>query len=317
MGTFFCIYSGCDCEEEERSIEHIVPVAIGGPDRLVTNDVSRRANNDAGRADASLVDSFVMKIERWRHAISGRNGIPDVAIRGVVDVGDARVPAQLTIGANRQQDELWVKPSVVRVGPGRYDVSCRAEDLDRIVTDIQRKSGGERPRTETSHATAVTRIEASLQYKEDELWRGVVKMAIGTAHRALGSEWSRTETAALLRSALNSPDNVDWSTFPIRGQIWPHTSEDQARFNGAISCGEDHHVLLVLNTEEGVAFNVLLFGKYNGTIQLAQQRSPAVELGHAIVVDATERKLSEMTFAEFVRRRVGEAPPSDGSPLPT
>ena len=317
MGTFFCIYSGLDCDESERSTEHIVPVAIGGPDALTVDDVSTKANNDAGRrADASLVDSLVIKIERWRHAIEGRNGVPDVNLDGMVDVGGAKIRAKLRIGASADEDQLWIQPSVKRVAKGQYEISCHANDRERILADIQRKNGGEPLRMQTTAATSVTTIEMSPAYREDELWRGFVKMALATGRRVLGAEWARGETAAVLRAALSSPDGADWSAMPIRGKIWPHTGEDQDRFNRVMSCGEDRHVLLVVNTDDVVAFNALLFGKYNGTVQLTTHRWPGFELGHAMVVDPTKRALVELPADDFVLRRLRRDPPCENAPAP-
>lgn len=74
-GQFYCIYTGQHCPEADRSDEHIIPYSLGGSNQLVTRDVSKKGNNDAGSSvDALLINSWFVAQERWRLKLKSQNG---------------------------------------------------------------------------------------------------------------------------------------------------------------------------------------------------------------------------------------------------
>jgi hypothetical protein len=63
--SFYCIYTGENFPETDRSEEHIVPYAIGGSNQFTTIDVSKKANNDAGsQIDSILINSWFISNDK-------------------------------------------------------------------------------------------------------------------------------------------------------------------------------------------------------------------------------------------------------------
>ena len=320
MPEFYCIYSGELHDVAERSDEHIVPYSLGGSNQLVTRDVARIPNNEVGRtADSRLINNFFMAYERWQRGIASEDGsIPSVEFRGKVKIADEWSKATFRINPDRTT-ELVVPPSVESDwGELRFKISCNPDDLPGIAGNIEKK-GAKRglsfrllEHAESTREVTIPepQMAAGFSFEFDTMALGFVKMALATGHHVLGYTWSQSVHADRLRGALHDAvDDVDWAKHAIHGSIWPDAS---ASLDQVLSAGPDRHVLFVSNNNP-LAFYALLFGKYNGLVQLAPGvwNGPGLSPGEGrvIVIDTATRRVFEFRFGEYVHPRTARTLP--------
>ena len=320
MSQFFCIYSGELHDEGERSDEHIIPYALGGSNQLITRDVARIPNNEVGRtADSRLINNFFMANERWERRIASEDGhVPTVEFRGQVRIGDEWTKATFRIHPDRTT-ELIVPPRVESDWKElNFKIACDPNDLPGIAANIEKK-GTKRSlpfqlldHTKSTNEVTIPEPEmaAGFSFEADTMALGFVKIALATGHRVLGYQWSQSEHADRLRGALrDQADDIDWEQHAIHGSIWPNAD---AGLNQVLSAGPDRHVLLVLNNNP-LGFYALLFGKYNGLVQLAPGVWQGAGLlpgeGRVIVIDTGTREVFEFRFGEYVAHRTAKTLP--------
>lgn len=82
----YCIYTGKEFKEDEMSVEHIIPLSLGGCDDF-TIMVEKGINSDLGNEiDGKLAEDFLVKIKRARENIKGHSRkTVKLDVRGRVD----------------------------------------------------------------------------------------------------------------------------------------------------------------------------------------------------------------------------------------
>lgn len=313
MSEFFCIYTGLMMPESERSDEHIIPFSLGGTNKFVTRDVSKRANNQVGTlADGSLINNFFMAHERWERGIASEDGhVPGIEFRGSVEIEGRQVRSTFVINADRVA-EIRMAPDVSSDWANlKFLIACDPKDFKRIARDIERRGrskgfdfklldhAGEQRSVEIPQPS----LEAGFSFDMTSLCRGFVKIALGAGHWVLGNSWSTSIHADGLRAVLNAPGDVDWGKHAIHGSIWPMTDENTHGLQQIFGVGYDRHVIMVSN-QNPLGCYVLLFGKYDGMIQLAPDVWSSQELppgnGRVLVVDSRTREFWEFKLDEFI-----------------
>jgi hypothetical protein len=317
--TFFCVYSGREHPDSVRNLEHIVPYALGGTGEFGTRDVSTKANSDVGSiADGPLINHPLVTIQRWRLQIKAQSGeIPGISFRGTIDIDGSAVETRYDIHPDGSV-ELTTMPKVESDWLNRkFRVRCDPrglpEILDNIIGKGQKKGlpislddirvqSSEQKRIE--HPT----LSADLSFGLFDLCPGFVKMALGTGHLVFGNAWSRSPDAELLRKVINERDPARRNAIPLHGQVWPNTpGGDLIKRNCYID--DDKHVLVVLN-QQPVAFSALLFGQFDGFVQLAERPIEGTGLkpdkGVVFVICCKTRQVASYDWEEFLRNQMIE-----------
>lgn len=304
--SFFCIYGGAEHPASERSIEHIVPFAIGGPDSFTTTDVSKDANSRMGTAgDVALVEDPRVLLHRIRLSLAGRSGaLPSMPLQGTAVIAGRTRRVTYTLRAGLAP-VLKIHPEVLRHDRSA-NIDCGPEDLEGILGNLDRKF---RKRGLTldlvgahSQRTLVEdpRITANLSLGVHAFDRAIVKMALGTAHFALGYAWSRTERADNLRQHIGSSDPT---TLPRLDGTIPMTGTP-AEVKELWGLGPDRHVIALVNPPHApLIFQCLLFEDIYGMIKLADAPWDEQLIGHewglVFVIDCRSRALHCHTVLEF------------------
>lgn len=311
MSTFYCIYGGSEYPAEQRSLEHIVPYALGGPADFGTNDVAVVNNNNVGtRVDKMMVSHPFIAIERWRLGLKGSSGeVPSIVFPGTVDVNGKTLRVKCFLHPDGTV-ELQTIPEVQSDwSGGEFSINCDPAELARITADIEKKAakkGISFPQVGlTPTFSSRVRIENPTIATEwgvgiFDLVPGFVKMALGTGHLVLGYPWSRSSDADLLRSVINEADPEKWRKINLHGFVWPN-GEDP--LGNRMSLGNDHHVLAVINSGT-LVFYGLLFGRFHAFIQLARGvwQGPELPPGSGVVfsIDCCQRKMTQHDYGQFV-----------------
>jgi hypothetical protein len=313
--TFFCIYTGKNWPENERSKEHIVPYAVGGSNGFVTYDVSHEGNNKAGAsADAEMINNFFVANERWQRHIASEDGsVPTIELAGTVQIDGRDVRAKFLLRPDGTK-ELITYPEVVSDwAGGHFKIACDPAQLSEIAANIEKKGkkrGLDFKVLEGLQASKSVQVEkpvmaSALEFKVDTMARGFIKMALATAHHVLGYPWSKGSEAGQLRACLGESGDVDWEKHYIRGATWPCSALND-EMKGLFSAGPGRHVLAVLNLNP-LSFSALLFGRYDATVLLHDgvwsQSGPAPGDGAVVVVDSGTRDVWQLPFKEFIARK--------------
>lgn len=313
-GKFFCIYSGKEYDDCERSEEHIVPISIGGSNEFVTKDVQRKANNDAGSMiDAPLIDSWPITNERWRLNLKSQSGsVPPVVLDGTIDVNGRTVKASYHIKPNRSVELISVPEVNCDWASGTIKIGCDVKDLEKIAANIERKAERRGIKLDRSKLTDKAGqsillenpfINAQLTFDVNALTPCILKMALATGHLVLGERWSRGDDAELIRKAMWEPDRSNLKTHKIPGSVWPNCA---ATLKPVTDIGPDRHLLMVLNTGP-LSFYCILFGQFEGMIQLQKDVWVGPELsigdGRVFIIECKSRHLESLSFGQFVSKR--------------
>src|SRR5687767_15604224 len=84
-----CIYCRCElnsnvpADDFTGTLEHILPLALGGSAAFATPDASKKYNNDFGSSiDARFADQLPLAIKRHKFRIPGQSGkVPPIALK--------------------------------------------------------------------------------------------------------------------------------------------------------------------------------------------------------------------------------------------
>lgn len=120
---FTCLYCGYPKPQEESTLEHAIPRALGGahgPDRYKLRNICKKCNNDLGSfVDASFAKSWFVTnaLAMAAHKLyDGMNEVPlPLTCLGPIDVADLQIPSDYVA-------ESWVGPS------GEFMVWVRPKD---------------------------------------------------------------------------------------------------------------------------------------------------------------------------------------------
>lgn len=97
----YCPYSDREIPEAEASLEHIIPLSLGGDDRL-TIRVDRQVNSQVGHdIDGPLANDFLLSQRRAQYDARGHSGKePEFVVKKAYDA-DSGAPLQAIFGNRR------------------------------------------------------------------------------------------------------------------------------------------------------------------------------------------------------------------------
>jgi len=228
--------------ERTRSVEHIVPWALGGSNGCATNDVSTKANNDLG-SEIDAPFSNLLPIAFHRHALKleGQSGaIPPVVFDAVATKNGT--PAEVTFHADGRVEfvpKLRVDRNPIVAGAEKLSLGGGRVDVERVLKGMREKAErtGKKFHAITGEPLG-SAADFEAQYEMVELdqfklldvlprfpefnqkvWaRGIMKIALGVGHKVLGPEWTFGEWGGLLRRCL-SDDESQWPKRQLRGRL--------------------------------------------------------------------------------------------------
>lgn len=209
--VFFCLYCGTDRPENERSLEHPLPQAIGGA-AWGTRHVCDECNRYCGREiDRPLASDFFVLDMRHRYEIPDARGVvppaPRKYGRGIpsgrrieVESGRDAITARCLphrISAIETQEHYVVDPNdAARI------LRLRAERIRK-----QRGAGFEvRAQLGQTDGNPDDRVQIDYSVSADVWPRFGAKLGLGLGARGMGDAWLRSDWAAWLRARLRGSD---------------------------------------------------------------------------------------------------------------
>lgn len=320
-------------DSDTRSVEHIIPWALGGSNGLTTPDASTSANNDLGsEVDAPFSDTLPLAIKRHQLQLESQGGnIPPIVWRGESADG---IAGTMTIFPDGRA-ECALEKSVERPAHGQsgpFLVTGSRAELEPILTGMLK---GMKKRGETAYSQdgqllkslddfwdasqqkMVEQLKLRVDYFNREAWtRGVLKIALSAGHKLLKEEWTFGPTAALIRQIVTHP-RAQWQQAP-RGFIAGEFDRSLRIALGKTSKvrDENKHTIAVLPADDsgngvlaislfggdGVPESVIGIGKLPQSIIDALNREDNGDTVMGYRVDPTTRTTEEITFGEIDER---------------
>ena len=221
MKCIFCM------NERAPSDEHIFPLGIGGS--LTIDRVCRECNSEIGsRVDSALTDNFLIRVRRAQLGLAGNSGKPPTIYEHLLGVGtlSGDNEGNVHIKFNEETRKLDI-----RAIPHLKDVSAESGVVSRqIIVDVrdrgkipkiiqrERKRYGLPPLSDdelaeevnraTQTVTTIVNPQVQLKFSINFafLRHAMIKIAYELAFLWLGEDYLDDPLAAVLRSAILSPD---------------------------------------------------------------------------------------------------------------
>lgn len=278
-----CIYSGLHLDDQDEklktSLEHVIPLSLGGSNQFTTRDVSSDANSKAGNriddAVASLLP-FLMLRQKYK-LVGNRKTIPNVKIKGeFIDIG-AR--ANLDIKSNGELDFRFIDEQRTE---GKIFTISTTEERARFLLNGRLQSAKGRNLsllTPYGQITDEEDIEVALELadrNEGKRFKGsiqintleyhfavanlMVKIALGLGHKVLGPEWTFGPGGHLLRQNLYRRP-TDRGLSNVSGSI--HAESPDTLIN-VFHIIPDHHVMAIIPMGKTTLAVISLFGGETG-----------------------------------------------------
>lgn len=273
--------------ERTRSVEHIVPWALGGSNGCATNDVSTKANNDFGtEIDAPFSNLLPVAFHRHALKLKGQSGaIPPIVFDAVATKNGA--PAEVTFHADGRVEcapKLRVERKPIVAGAETLSLGGGRVDVEQVLKGMREKAErtGRKFHTITGEPLdSVADFEAQYemvdldQFKlldvlprfpefNQKVWaRGIMKIALGVGHKILGPEWTFGEWGDLLRRCL-SEDISRWPKDQLRGRLTCRLPGEISTVLGMTPASIDNyeHVVAILpaDNDRQLMMVISLFG---------------------------------------------------------
>lgn len=288
-----CIYAGAELKlddlELKPSPEHIIPLSLGGSNGFVTNDVSVKANNRAGKEiDDRVVSLFPVAILRNRFRLAGhRKKVPDIRMEGSFLDMESHPAATMVIDADGSVG-FDVKGTQTSEGQA-IQISGTEEWVKRILGYRLRQAqhhgsyltgplGDIRDEEDIRIAVAISPSELGREFKSElvvnlrayqrSLQHFMVKIGLCIGHRFLGKEWSFGPDGNLLRHSL-FPKGDSFSS-KVRGQLY---ADIPAPIKDMLDLAPDRHSIAALRFGNTAVVFVALFGGDLGISAIGLSRS--------------------------------------------
>ncbi len=279
-----CIYTGVDLNPTDDKLkpshEHIIPLALGGSNQFVTDDVSADANSRAGKeVDDAVASLLPFLMLRHRYKLRGnRKTIPNVKLAG--EFLDLDAAARLDITAdgnlsfqfeNEQQTEGRLFTLASTEERVRFLLKGRLAQAQKRQMSLITPFGEISDEEDIEIALMLADRNEGKQFKghitidvrkyHHAFARLITKIAIGLGHRVLGPEWTFGPGGHRLRQNLWR--KLDDRSIPeIRGTLQADLPENLNKMFGPV---DDHHVMSVLPGGGHTKAVISLFGGAAGT----------------------------------------------------
>ncbi len=273
-----CIYTGVllDTSKPETapSREHIIPLSLGGSNQFTVHDVSREANNIAGKKiDDEVSSHLIFLMLRNRFGLSGHRGtVPSVDLHGVFD--DIGAEAKLSIDPDstlrvkfKKEQEVSDAKVVIKTDEVRMrellgyrlvqanrnsnylktplgDIKDQ-EDIDIFLEIAEREGAG----------TFRHGFSINLRDFQTSLQHFAIKIALCLGHQQIGAEWTFGPDGNLLRKAL-FPQNFK-SIPKINGSM---QSDLNKTMHEMLCLRDDQHSIAFLRHGNIATAMIALFG---------------------------------------------------------
>ncbi|WP_137786724.1 HNH endonuclease [Sphingomonas sp. 3P27F8] len=201
------------------SLEHAIPYSLGGSDGLATHDACVGCNNSLGDSvDAECINQPYIVILRQTHSIRGHGRtVPDLTLPATSTIGNE--PATM-VRPHNEPATFRHKPIVLRQHETYGEQVLVVGDHGQVTGIVEGIAAKSKRRGESvidpttgqpmdiAASIAAAEREQFGEYKVgfpmelDALRRGLIKIAFGFAHLALGWHWTGSKHARRMRAVV-------------------------------------------------------------------------------------------------------------------
>ena len=280
MANRRCIYTGNEIDSSDpmlsESIEHIIPLSLGGSNKFVTCDVSRGANNRAGNEIDDAVTSLIsVAMLRNKFKLAGHRGkIPNVRFDGFLSDIDAHPEASMIVDSDASV-KFEIKGSQTQ-SQQTVQISGTEGWVEKMLTHKLRQAkhhgnylstpfGDIRSEGDIRASVNLAPRESSSEFKFDlvvdlrahqrALQHFVVKVALCIGHLILGPEWTFGPDGIMLRDALFPRGGEFFSK--VRGTLY---AEVEGPIKGMLDLAANRHSIAMFRFGNTAVVYIAMFG---------------------------------------------------------
>lgn len=323
MGKFICAYTGEEFADSERSVEHIVPYAIGGPDSFTLGVVSKKANSEVGRlVDAPFVSNWFIASKIFFLGIAGRNGKkPQLKwFNSETDLAGTRYKLSTFYADTESGWKFFIKDlKRVTTDPvtGKRHISylVKPEEAEAFLKKVRKRYTDNGVIAEFSTGEHIYEknplVRGKVSFDLFDFEKEFIKIALGTAVHKLGTDFIKTPDAQHLRDGLWATSRVAATKAKIRGVIWPNFSDQPM---AKIFRSGNNHIIALINVGNQVVCFILLFGIFPGIVQITNHTDAfksRIRNGVVIEIDPINRTFVESDYIDYLRHRFTNNEPDE------
>jgi hypothetical protein len=294
--SFRCAYCIRVLDDTCRSIEHVVPRALGGS--LTTERVCRVCNNRVGQeVDEPLVRSFLVRQSRHRYQVPDpRSGhcVPAPRLDGVWEDGTRGF---LEFGG----DEIRgvVVSEAVRVGDAAWRVAIPDDAPDDLLPRVLRRL--EKRENAVAHVGCTApmpeqTVTANYTMRMEWWPRFGAKVGLVVGSSLFGDDWLDQEAAKDLHQTL-------WNRPVEKGQLPPIPTRVAGSGIESLFAPPEHVVGTMPAYSSGLRAMICLFGELLYAVPLGRD----AEDWSVWVLDPLERTRRKISHDEWMLEAVGRA----------
>lgn len=285
-----CPYLLKPLQPAQRSNEHVIPDALGGPEGFSV-EADRTENSKFGEGlDGAFVNDDLLKAAAASYGIESRSGVVTLQVKGELEFEDKKIAANIEHGGTGRPT-LHPRIPVSRIDEG-YEIYADERKLDKHVKDVVRNN-----RAKGVDLNAVNRrplraaFRGRISHSMFAKTKGLLKIGYLALAYTFGDDFLNSNAGTTFRSGIASKnsselDQTELDNAPSLFRSLPY--EDSAR-----------HVIAAVRFENCYSVYVSLFGNEVFTRQfsypLAVQALQSAQ-GEIFVVDAKKKTFSNRQF---------------------
>jgi hypothetical protein len=293
MTTFRCPYCLQVLPLSARSVEHLLPAAVGG---ALTTDACGSCNAQfADEVDKPFLRDLWMREDRHRHQVTERRGRLTPAPRVRCELSDG-TPAVAVLDRSGWYAELlpteeWVDENTFRFSIDANDIAARDKKVARMEKQL-----GQPVKVASTRSRIIEHPEVKLHYEvEATMWpRFGAKLALGVGALALGSDWLGSAHAQWLHDVLwDNPTTPPEPFGPLAPMPTTFTGDSIGRY-----LFPPEHVLAVAHTSHGPGLAFYSFSERYYLVPLGVDAHLPEQV--AWVLDPVRHKVERMRYEDWM-----------------
>lgn len=244
MNTGTCVYNGTPLNPssttgDRPTLEHIIPLSMGGCDAFAINDVSEKANSRAGsEIDGALANDPLVSMQRQTHLLTGHSGTVPAVNLELSPLGGRGQRGRLTFSADKEP-EIAFPPSIQGSLQESADtgmpmmIESHMPGARKVLQSVLHKAESKGLSLRTLDKKPIDSVEDAIAASSSvtydtvhsvihgglmlhRLERFALKASLAYAHMAFGAVFTGGIDAQRLRDHLWEP-TLRWSAAGIRG----------------------------------------------------------------------------------------------------
>jgi len=300
-------------ELEEKSREHVILDALGGPDGYSVT-ACRKINSKLGETiDAAFLSDPIVELARSEAGVKSRGGMASWNLRG--ETVDGKRPVDVTFPHEGPIDIYHRKPVDRDAHGNAFKIVAPPEQADKLLKEIEenlKKKGRQIAKVELTQSPS-QEIHIPLTMNMTVMSSGLMKIAYLACCEFLGDNFLDDPLNSEWQKAIRAQTHEDSDNIKIHGQCFDGATKGADMLLPSLSKNE-HGVAIVNLNQTGPVVAVRLFGSELLTAFALASESDNYGIaegdGLLLICDSKTGQIRREPWSNHLLRMSGYTPPS-------